>query len=133
MKMDVSIKVTLRTKEVTQAVKDASRIGLRDGIVLMAADSVKPPSPIRTGNNRRSMTYEVSGFGAVKPMGGTAQPEIVDPTKIQAALYSTSGYGGFLETGTDKMRAQPYIRPAFDRHKDKIPTLIKEALEKNER
>lgn len=133
MKIDASIKVNLRTKEVTESVKNASRIGLRDGIVLMAADSVKPPSPVRTGNNRRSMTYEVSGFGAAKPLGGIAQPEIVDQTKLQAALYSTSGYGGFLETGTNKMNAQPYIRPAFDRHKDKIPILIKEALEKNER
>jgi len=29
-----------------------------------------------------------------------------------AGLLTTSGYGGYLEKGTRKMRAQPYLRPA---------------------
>lgn len=31
------------------------------------------------------------------------------------AVYTQSGYGGYLEIGTSRMAARPYIRPAFDR------------------
>ena len=41
---------------------------------------------------------------------------IVDDSKIQGAVYSTSGYGGYGETGTHKMAARPYFKPALDQH-----------------
>lgn len=30
-----------------------------------------------------------------------------------ASLFTTDGYGGYLEVGTKKMKAQPYLYPAF--------------------
>ncbi len=30
-------------------------------------------------------------------------------------IYTQSGYGGYLELGTAKMSAKPYIYPAFQR------------------
>jgi len=33
----------------------------------------------------------------------------------EAAVYSTSGYGGYLETGTATMPARPYFKPALDK------------------
>jgi len=33
----------------------------------------------------------------------------------EAAIYSTSGYGGYLETGTVKMPARPYFKVALDK------------------
>jgi HK97 gp10 family phage protein len=65
-------------------------------------------SPYLTGTNRRSIDTEV-----VETAGG-----------VQAQLFSQSGYGGYLEFGTVKMKAQPYLFPAFNRFKDKIADII---------
>ena len=65
-----------------------------------------------TGNNRRSIDVE------------TEMTEIGP----KSTLFTQSGYGGWLETGTSKMRAQPYLWPAFMAFKDKIITRAKELL-----
>ena len=119
MKLTSSVIVNLRTKAVQAKVTEASRLGLRDTIVDITADAVKG-SPTLTGNNRRSLTQEVSGMG---------DNTMVDPDKIEGAVFSTSGYGGFLETGTYKMAARPYIRPALDRNKRKLAPNIKKHME----
>ncbi len=116
MKLDVEMKLDLDIPGAKKQVEEAARLGMRDTIVSMAADTVQG-SPVLTGNNRRSINYEVSGLGL---------NTVVDPTKIEGAVFSTSGYGGYLETGTSKMAAQPYFRPALDRHgKDLAPNIKK--------
>lgn len=47
------------------------------------------------------------------------------PLGTQATLYGQSGYSGYLEVGTSKMRAQPYIWPAFLKFYNKIAELVK--------
>ena len=54
--------------------------------------TAKELSPYLTGNNRRSITRDVKG--------------------LVGRVYSTSGYGGYLETGTSKMVSRPYFYPA---------------------
>jgi len=49
------------------------------------------------GTNRRSIDTEVSR----------------ESQGILARLFTQSGYGGYLELGTYKMRARPYLFPAF--------------------
>ena len=107
MKMKVDFKLNLKTKEVQDKVKKATRQGLKDTIVDIAGDVIKG-SPVLTGNNARSIAYEAK--------------------ELEGSIYSTSGYGGFLETGTVNMPAQPYFRPALDRNKDKLPRNIKSNL-----
>lgn len=68
--------------------------------------------PVRlkgTGHNRQSLDVEFTET----------------PSGPQAKLFSQSGYGGYLEVGTSKMRAQPYIWPAWLKFKDKLATLIR--------
>ena len=86
MKMNVSVTLNLKTKEVTEAVAKAARLAMRDTVVDTLSDSIKD-SPKLTGNNARSLVGETSGFG-----GG----QIVNQGGIEGAVYSTSGYGGFL-------------------------------------
>lgn len=68
--------------------------------------------PVRlkgTGHNRQGLDLEFTQTGhgqAVK-------------------LFGQSGYSGYLEVGTSKMRAQPYIYPAWLKFKNKIFELIK--------
>lgn len=127
MILEVEVKLNLKIEEVRPRMEEATRLGLRDTIVAITADAVRG-SPVKTGNNRRSIAAEVSGMGMVSS-GGEGTPErMVDDNKLEAATYSTSGYGGFLETGTYKMGARPYFRPALDLHKNELVLNIKKYL-----
>ena len=115
MKLKADLKVNLKTKEVEDKVKKATQLGMKDVVVDIANDAIKG-SPVLTGNNRRSIKFEVGPGGEVAKKEG------------EGAIYSTSGYGGYLETGTVNMPAQPYFRPALDKNKDKLPKNIKAHL-----
>ena len=79
--------------------------------VLAAAASVeaKRRSPVKTGNNRRSISWGTVAEVRRRDESGTAIP-----AGATHAVWTESGYGGFLETGTRKMTARPYIRPALE-------------------
>ncbi len=64
--------------------------------------------PGGTGHNRRSIdiTVEMTEKGP------------------QAQLFTQSGYGGYLETGTSRMRAQPYLWPSFIANIGKLPAAV---------
>lgn len=115
MKLKVQIITNLRTKEVQDKVKKASKQGLVDSVSDIAQDTIEG-SPFLTGHNRRSIRFEV---GPGKPI---AQKE------LEGAIYSTSGYGGFLETGTVKMASRPYFKPALDKNAKNLPKNIKAHL-----
>ena len=129
MKLSAEIELNLKIPEILAKVEEAVRLGLRDTIVAIHGDAIKPPSPVKTGHNRRSIASEVSGMGVVKQGTDAEIEKVVDDSKLEAAVYSTSGYGGFLETGTYKMPARPYFRPSLDKNKDKLIPAIKKHLE----
>ena len=77
-------------------VMDAVDESIHDWLLRVTAeieDTAKELSPYQYGTNMRSITREVK--------------------KKSARVYSTSGYGGYLETGTKRMAARPYIWPAY--------------------
>lgn len=65
-----------------------------------------------TGINRQSIDVEVEDT----------------PDGPKGSLYTQSGYGGYLEVGTSKMRAQPYLWPALMKFKNKIAKRVKEIV-----
>lgn len=83
-----------------------------EGLAYNLAKGKKGVAATGTGNNRESLGTEV-----VATDGG-----------VEATLFSTSGYGGYLEVGTSKMRAQPYLFPAFLAFSDKIADVMREKL-----
>jgi len=115
VKIDVVWEMNLKIPEVQKATEEATRLGLRDTIVAITNDAIRE-SPKLTGNNMRSIAAEVSGMGMVAGGGEGSAERVVDDSKLEAAVWSSSGYGGFLETGTVKMPARPYFRPALDSH-----------------
>lgn len=85
------------------------------------------------GTNRRSITVEVVPFGgAPQVAGGQGEDKkgvpfdhgggvaTQDPEGVTAAIFTQSGYGGFLEVGTRYMAARAYIYPAVERFIQKI-------------
>lgn len=115
MKITTDVTLNLKIKEVQGKVKSAGKKALKNVVTDIASDAIKD-SPVLTGNNRRSIMFEVG------PSGKVAQGE------MEGAIYSTSGYGGILETGSVKMSARPYFKPALDRNIKKFPDQIKAHL-----
>ena len=115
MKMESTVTVNIKDEQVIRQVSEASKMAMRDTTVEVVHDSVQL-SPWLTGNNRRSIVGEVSGMGGVASGGEGRTERMVDDSKIEGAVYSTSGYGGYLETGTSKMAARPYIKPSLDKN-----------------
>lgn len=62
----------------------------------------KALAPVDTGNLRASIGMTVTGDGR----NGTMRVEV----------GPTAHYAAYVELGTSRMRAQPYLRPATDRH-----------------
>jgi len=87
--------------------KKAAEGAMKDTVVNIANDAING-SPVDTGNNRRSIRYLTK--------------------QLHGEIFSTSGYGGFLETGTRFMGARPYFKPALDRHIGKFTKIMKEKL-----
>jgi len=111
----------LKTTEATRQVETASRKGLVLTVTDIANQAINT-SPVLTGHNKRSIQFEVGPGGEVakEPLTG--------------AIYSTSGYGGYLETGTHnadgstKMPPRPYIYPALVKFMKDLPKNIKAVL-----
>ena len=62
----------------------------------------KTLAPVDTGNLRASIGMEVSGDGRAGVM--------------TVAVGPTAAYGAYVEQGTSRMAAQPYLAPATQRH-----------------
>jgi len=88
----------------------------------------------RAGNTKRiGWAISVPGkgsFGSIETQGAgnTSATGARPPKKDSLAIIvaTTSGYGGYLEVGTRKMRrAFPYIRPARDAELPKLKRRLK--------
>jgi len=110
VKIRFDFATNIRIDAVDKAVKAAAEATMVDVIVDIHHDTISG-SPWLTGNNARSIASEVNG--------------------LQGQVFSTSGYGGFLETGTRVMPARPYFKPALDRNftPEKVGERIKQNLE----
>ena len=115
MKLSVDMVAKIDVAGVNKAVDKATKKALVSVIADIANDAIQN-SPVLTGNNRRSIKFEV----------GPNQP--IATKDGQGAVYSTSGYGGYLETGTVKMAPRPYMRPALDKNIGKLPSKLKAEL-----
>ena len=108
MKLSFKILSTVNFPRVQEKIEGATKGAVKDLITGIANDSIKG-SPYLTGHNRRSIKYEIK--------------------KMAGSVFSTSGYGGFLETGTSRMPARPYFKPALDKNIRKFPGKVKAKME----
>ncbi len=99
-KLRISVQMNLVPKRVSDHFNRATKKGVQDIVVDVAEESIKN-SPWLTGNNARSIDFD------------------------ETSVFSTSGYGGYLEVGTVTMPARPYMKPALDKHLPNLPARIK--------
>lgn len=92
---------------ISQAIKMAIREALRD-IGKTAVGYATDKVPVRTGNLKSSIAYDS------------------DDEKV--IIGSDVHYASYVELGTSKMAAQPYLRPALQDHTDEYRGILEEHL-----
>lgn len=131
MKINARVAINLKDKEVQNEVNKAAESSLLDTVVDIANYVIKK-SPKLTGHNMRSIAYQVGSknvkTGSPKSGEKPFNEYSFSLKSLEGAIYSTSGYGGYLETGTSRMEARPYFKPALDRNIGKLAGGIKARL-----
>lgn len=62
-------------------------------------------------------------------IGGTLKNSISHTTTKEDAIIGTNvEYAPYVELGTSKMKAQPYLRPAIEEHIDEYKSIIEDYL-----
>lgn len=112
--------MNLRTTEAMFFMKDALEAATEEvfsEIHFAAAEASpvldKATSERQPGENRESIRHNVTQVKA----------------GVKARVYTTSGFGGFVELGTKKMPAQPYLYPSFESNIGQLPDVVRERLE----
>ncbi len=93
-----------------------------DQIVRKAAFDIeakaKAKAPVDTGFLKSSIYVETAHGSTYGKAGGEGNgemlPEVEPPKKYQAIVAVGASYGVFIEFGTSRMPAQPYLTPAAE-------------------
>lgn len=104
-----SINIVSNRDLIEQASDDAIERSL-EAIGLQAEGYAKMLCPVDTGNLRNSITHTVDGAGQKAYIG----------TNVEYAPY--------VEFGTSRMRAQPYLQPAVYNHTDEYSRMVEHFL-----
>ena len=105
----MSAKFISHKDEVLEALGEAIARGLE--IIGGAAEGYAVDEcPVGTGNLQNSITHEPEN-----------ERTMVVGTNVE--------YAPFVELGTRKMRAQPYLRPALENHRDQYKRVMERVLE----
>lgn len=108
MAIDIVVN-TDNTKAVQQGIEAAIAHAL-ETIGLMAEGYAAHLCPVDTGNLRASITHEV------------------DATEKVAYIGTNVEYAPYVELGTSRQKAQPYLRPAAADHAEEYRNVLKNAL-----
>ena len=105
----MNIQFTDNSKEVSDNIKAALLRGL-ETCGLVAEGYAKKLAPVDTGNLRNSITHTV------------------DEDEPAAYIGSNVEYASYVCLGTIHMKAQPFLKPAVNDHKDEYRKIIENEL-----
>lgn len=103
--MDIKVNITSNRDLIEQASDEAIERAL-EAIGLQAEGYAKMLCPVDTGRLRNSITHTVDVAGKKAYVG----------TNVEYAAY--------VEMGTSKTKAQPYIQPAVYNHSDEYSRMV---------
>ena len=107
MKIDVSIKSN------AEAIKNAAPEAIEralEAIGLQAEGYAKMLCPVDTGRLRNSITHAV------------------DVGELKAYIGTNVEYAAYVEMGTSRSKAQPYLQPAVYNHTDEYSEMVEHFL-----
>lgn len=99
-------------------------VATRRGAILMAA-AVRKGAPVKSGNLRRNIV----GMNLRRRQDQTGAAAVFVRTEGKADSGKNAFYWYFLEKGTSKRAARPFIAPAFEANKEAIDDLVLAAAE----
>ena len=115
------------------AMEKAKSVALEAGIIDMHGQAVLLQSP-DTGNLRGSLSWTVAGkHGGLNSAGDNASADQgvnVTQESDEAYLGTNVDYSIYVEFGTSKMAAQPYLRPAYDARKEHTKQIMEDHFRK---
>ena len=104
------MKMDWRGDKVIRAAEQAKKKALTEAALIVEGQAVSL-APVDTGNLKNSITHQVKGD--------------------EARIGTNTDYGPYLEFGTRKMPAQPYLRPAMDKNKNNIQKILADMIGKD--
>jgi len=111
--MPIQVQVNLNAEAIRQ-IKDAVYYGTDDFVqeVTEHAKDLAFFGKYSTGETRQGITNDVEEVAK----------------GVRSKIYTTSGHGGYVEAGTKRMAAEPFLWPAFSRTMNTIFAKLKERL-----
>lgn len=104
--------LSLKVKYLQRAAQTGLKFGVSEAAGLFEAEE-KLLVPVLTGRLKASIATTV----------------VTDtPEKQQRAVAPDTEYAGYVEYGTSRMAAQPYVRPAYDMHQSEAVEVIKRSV-----
>jgi len=105
----MKVKMKNNFKEAMQKLENAQNLALENASVLVDGEATVR-CPVDTGNLKASMDRKVN------------------EGEKTAYVGNSSEYSPYVEFGTYKMSAQPFLTPAFEENQSKIKRLIKDTI-----
>ena len=123
--VSAKIQIKLNKAELTKIINQAENL-VYDGSVYMAEEMKKSiSSGAKSGKKYGNHTSSAPGQSPANWTGKLLRSIKVQKSKGIAFVYVTAKYAEFLEFGTSKMRARPFIIPAFIKTKKMILDRLK--------
>ena len=123
--VSAKIQIKVNKAELTKIINQAENL-VYDGSVYMAEEMKKSiASGAKSGRRYGSHTSSSPGQPPANWTGKLLKSIKVQKSKGMAFVYVTAKYAEFLEFGTSKMRARPFIIPAFIKTKKMIQDKLK--------
>jgi len=107
--MDIKVNITSNRELIDQATDEAIERAL-EAIGLQAEGYAKMLCPVDTGRLRNSITHTV------------------DVAEQKAYVGTNVEYAAYVEMGTSKTKAQPYLQPAVYNHADEYSKMVEHFL-----
>lgn len=109
--MSYDVTITLDNSDLFGERKDKAILRALEKIGLTAEGYAKQEVPVDTGRLRNSITHQVINDEKATIIG----------TNVEYAIY--------VELGTSRQKAQPYLLPAAENHVDQYRDILKKELE----
>lgn len=88
-------------------------------------DTPESPSYVRTGRLRASLTYATkTEHSDPEPEADPSDAKMLGQPKDDTVYVGTNvEYAPYVEFGTSRMHARPYLKPALENHMDEYKTI----------